>query len=100
MTAKRASGLSRSHRNSLPMDGVETPPLIDVATNMRGRSVSQELRPGEWKVVNGRLLHKARSVPHERSVSARFDTEAHGILPRFANEPRSPTVRRLSLIHI
>ena len=76
-------------------DGGQTPP------NEEERK-SPPRNPAEWKVINGRLIHKALSLPHERSVSSRFDAEAHGILPaeahgilpRFANDPRSPVVRR------
>ena len=83
----------------MPTEGRVTPPSDQEApppqAQQRNPQVDiSQLHPSEWKVINGRLLHKARSVPHERSVSARYDAEAHGILPRFANQPRSPTVRR------
>ena len=48
----------------------------------------------EWKVVNGHLIRTIRRQPHERSVSSRYDIEAHGILPRLNNEVRSPRARR------
>ena len=59
------------------------------------RSASPPRNPAEWKVINGRLLHKPLHKAHERSVSARHDADGHGILPRFTNQqPFSPTARR------
>ena len=49
----------------------------------------EHLRASDWKVINGRLLRRSRLLPHERSVSAR-----HDILPRLANEPKSPISKK------
>lgn len=71
-------------------DGTETPP---------DGAVQQRLDSSEWKVVNGRLMRRAKSQPHERSVSARQDAAGHGILPRLSsNETKSPAARRKLLV--
>ena len=62
------------------------------------RSVEQTtLKSYEWKFVNGRLLRCSRTLPHERAVSARYDAEGRGILPRLNNEPRGGPRRRMGL---
>ena len=55
------------------------------------------LKSYEWKFVNGRLLRCSRTLPHERAVSARYDAEGRGILPRLNNEPRGGPRRRMAL---
>lgn len=50
----------------------------------RGLDKQASVKSYEWKVVNGRLLRRSRSRPHERAVSSRWDARA--ILPRFVNE--------------
>ena len=79
-----------------------TPTLQRDSSDGAIRSLSNPpLRPSEWKVVCGRLIHKSERVPHERSVSARYDLAeaSHKILPRFANESHDSPIRRKLHIH-
>ena len=61
------------------------------------------LKSYEWKFINGRLLRRSRTIPHERAVSARMDSVARDmsvardILPRLANEPGTPPRRRFAM---
>jgi len=48
----------------------------------------------EWKVINGKLLRRSRILPHQRAVSSRKDSKGHGILPRLADESKSPVSKR------
>ena len=79
-----------------------TPTLQRDSSDGAIRSLSNPpLRPSEWKVVCGRLIHKSERAPHERSVSARYDLAeaSHKILPRFANESHDSPIRRKLHIH-
>ena len=74
MTNQRAAGMSDTRRASTPEGEERAAP-----------------RAAEWKVVQGRLLRRSRTLPHERAVSARRDADGHGILPRLDRSEAAPS---------